>query len=72
MGGVALPSFLPAPVAFLLIFGGGIFATKGTDALEAANNAFTLVVLGSFALLVGQALPAAETSRLSRQPHGTI
>jgi len=55
---------IPAPAVFAVVFGGLIFLTKGTDALEVANNVFALIVLVSFAALVGFALPSTEPSRL--------
>lgn len=59
-----LASGVPPPVLFAAAFGGLIFVSKGTDALERANNLFAVVVLLSFTLLVGLALPAADPHRL--------
>ncbi|CAE8626824.1 unnamed protein product [Polarella glacialis] len=54
----------PGPVLFAAVFGGLVFATKGSDTLELLNNAFAAVVLVSFFLLVSLALPLVEPSRL--------
>lgn len=55
---------LPPPVIFAAVFGGLIFATRGTDVLELFNNAAAAVVVVSFLALVGFAVPSAEPGRL--------
>lgn len=71
-GGELLCSIIPdlasnralASTAFTVGFGGLVYATKGTDALELANNVFASIVLASFFALMACALPSAEAHRL--------
>ena len=55
---------VPGPAVFAGIFGGFIFLTKGTDALDQGNNAFAVVVAVSFFALVALAIPAGDAARL--------
>lgn len=59
-----LATGLPAPAIFAAVFGGLVFLTKGSDALEVANNAFASVLLVSFVALVLLAAPSFEPGRL--------
>ncbi|CAE7230269.1 tyrP [Symbiodinium sp. CCMP2592] len=55
---------VPGPAVFASLFGGFIFLTKGTDALDQGNNAFAVVVAVSFFALVALAIPAGDAARL--------
>ena len=55
---------VPGSAVFAGVFGGFIFLTKGTDALDQGNNAFAVVVAVSFFALVALAIPAGDAGRL--------
>lgn len=57
-------SLVPPPAVFAALLGGLVFATKGSDALEQANNALAAIGIASFVVLVSFALPLADLSSL--------
>eukprot|EP00435_Cladocopium_sp_Y103_P024509 s748_g6.t1 len=70
-GGELLTSLLPLgslgvppPLAFAGLFGGFIFVTKGTDALDQGNNIFATIVVASFFALVALVIPAGDLGQL--------
>lgn len=69
-GGELLTSLLPGtlgvppPLAFAGLFGGFIFVTKGTDALDQGNNIFATIVVASFFALVALVIPAGDLGQL--------
>lgn len=68
-GGELLSSLLPGlglppPLAFAGLFGGFIFVTKGTDALDQGNNIFATIVVASFFALVALVIPAGNLGQL--------
>ena len=54
----------PPPVLFAALFGGFIYFTKGTDALDKGNNIFATIVVTSFFALVALATPGGSADRL--------